>query len=232
MMKKIALIFAVALLIAACDRVREEVVTTFPDGSPELVYLVKGKADAPLLMGEKRYYSNGEKHSEIHYMDDEKTPSGVWQFYYPTGALFAKADYSKGGRWTFHTDGERNAFLQMECDSMCMAQLSEKNLPLEVHRCKGDSTWVYTFYEDFLEKSEGLMVGGVRDGKWLFFYPNGQLQLEALFIGGVENGMYNSYRENGIPIFRGFYINGQRAGIWEFYDQQGDLSGRLNYDSK
>ena len=72
----------------------------------------------------------------------------------------------------------------------------------------------------------------MKEGRWEFFYANGQLRMEAVYNGGVENGAYNSFRENGIPFFRGFYINGKRANIWEFYDEAGNLAGRQDFDTR
>lgn len=231
-MKKILFTIAVALLLAACNGVQEEVVTTYSDGTPELVYLVKGKDESKKIVGEKRYYSNGEKHSVIHFGDDQTTPTGIWEYYYPTGHLFAKANMERGERWNFYADGQQNAFLDQPFDSVRTAQMGEKRLPVEVHAMRADTTWVFRFYEDFLTQSQGIMINDQRQGKWVFYHPNGKVQVEALFVEGVENGAYNIYRESGIPLIRGFYINGQRAGVWEFYDPEGNLSGRNNYDAQ
>ena len=227
-MKKILLILTIALCAASCDRVREEVVTTYSDGSPELVYLVKGKESAKRYVGERRFYSNGKKHSDLRYSD----PLGgiaEGEFFYPDGHPFAQK--GADGQWRFFANQDQNQVLALSYDSITVAILGEKNLPVEVHAMRADSTWVFRFYEDFLPQSQGLMVNNRRQGKWIFFHPNGRTQLEAMFIDGVENGAYNMYRETGIPLILGFYINGQRAGVWEFYDPQGELSGRNDYDA-
>lgn len=230
-MKKILLFLAVGAMMASCQHLTEKLVSSYEDGTPELYFIYKGDPEKGVRVGEKRYYSNGQKHAEIHFADDEVTPAGKWEFFYPTGKTFATINYSKEAKWHFYKDGDgHNDFLEADFDSIKTAMLSEKNTPVEVHAFQGDSTWVFRFYEDFLQQSSGLMIEGRNNGKWQFFYPNGNLQLEALFIDGVKNGMYNTYRDNGIPIYRGFYINDQRAGVWEFYDQEGNLSGRTDFD--
>lgn len=230
-MKKILVVLALGALMASCQHLTEKLISSYEDGTPELYYIYKGDAENGVRVGEKRYYSNGKKHAEIHFADDEKSPKGKWEFYYPTGKTFAVVNYDKDAKWQFFKDEDgHNAFLENDYDSISTAILSEKNTPVEVHAYIGDSTWVFRFYEDFLQQSVGLMINGKSCGKWQFFYPNGNIQLEAMFIEGVKNGLYNTYRDNGRPIYRGYYINDQRAGVWEFYDQDGNLSGRTDFD--
>lgn len=229
MMKKLIFLAPILLFVACNGAVREEVSTTFPDGSPELVYLVKGKEEAKQYVGERRYYPNGKKHSDIRYAA-ELGSCAEGEFFYPDGSRFAQK--ASDGTWSFCAHNSQNQDLELTYDSLLVQEMSTLNLPVEVVGHRGDSAWVFRFYEDFLPQSTGLLVGGKRQGKWQFFYPNGQVQVEAIYRAGVEDGAYRSYRENGVPYFLGLYIGGQRAGIWEFYDQEGNLSGRKNYDEQ
>lgn len=235
MMKKIVLFLLVALCVVSCDRVREEVILTYPNGKPELVYLVKGKDDKKVRVGEKMYYSNGQLRAEKHFKGAKETPTGTWEYYYYNGNMFAQGNFEKnhtfGADWKFYKL-EKGDFFNLKFDSVKVVEISEHQIPGTVYYYMSDSIRVFQFYEDYNTRSTGMMRDGALDGRWQYFYPNGKVQLEALYIHGKENGVYCSYRENGIPYFRGIYINGVRAGIWEFYDMEGNLCGTKNYDKK
>lgn len=232
-MKKLVLFLAVAALSASCGRVREEVVSKYPDGTPELVYLVKGKDADKVRVGEKMFYTNGKLRAEKHFTGRDERPNGTWNYYYDDGKLFAKGSFEEnaafGTDWTFYRPNGEN-FFTGRCDSVKVVEMGTMTIPGTVYCYAGDSIHVVQFFENFAVRGEGLMVNNFLQGKWQSFYPNGNLMLEAIYIDGKENGIYNSYRENGIPYFRGLYINGLRAGIWEFYDMEGNLSGTKDFD--
>lgn len=233
-MKKILLIITVAMLMAACNGSREEVVETYPNGNPKVVYIVKGEDANKIKIGEKSFYKDGKLHSEFHFKGNDEQPDGEWKYFYPDGKLFAKATCQDGKfvKWEYNSNGEQNSFLDKKYDTIVTSAMSESLMPVELHCVKGDSTTVMRLYDvDFKTQGGGLMVNNDTTGKWTYYYPNGMLQLEAIFIEGKRNGAYNSYGDNGIPYFRGFYINGHRAGVWEFYDIKGNFSGKIDYDA-
>lgn len=227
-MKRILFIIASIALFAACNGTHDETIETYADGTPKLVYTLKGKDN--IKIAEKRYYSNQQLHSDIHFKGADELIDGTAKYYYPEGQLFAEADFTDGkstGVKLYHSKGD--AFHNGKSDSTTLI-LSDLNLPAVVRYHIADSVKEYRFYEDCKLQAVGQYYQLMQTGKWQFFYPNGNIQLEALYIEDKENGVYCSYRENGVPYFRGFYINGQRAGIWEFYDAQGNLSGRKDFD--
>ena len=113
---------------------------------------------------------------------------------------------------------------------MAVLDVTSDHRPLSIAYYKDDTEMRFQFNENYTINTRGIVKNGLKEGRWEFFYANGQKMLEANYSKGVENGAYNSYRDNGAPYFRGFYINGKRANVWEFYDEAGNLVGRQDFD--
>ena len=232
-MRRIIILLTAAVLTASCERTHEEVLLTYPNGNPRLVVTTKGKADTKTRVGEKMYYENGELRVKKKFSGAEESPSGIWEYHYADGTIFAKGNFNKDH--TFGTDWHFNKADGSELytgpsDSLKVVEMTENQMPGTIYYYSSDSIRVFQFFEDFSLRSTGTIRNKLLDGRWKYYHPNGNLQLEALYIEGKENGVYCSYRENGIPYFRGIYINGVRAGIWVFYDDHGNLSGTKNFD--
>lgn len=224
------------LAFAACKPTNEQVVLQYPNGDPELVYIVSGKNyDEQTVIGEKWYYENKQLRAEKYY--DKKmgmgSPDGEWKYYYSDGTLFAKGSFDAahplGSNWTFNRP-DKTPYYKGAIDSTVVLELSAKQMPATVAYYHADSMMVFKFFDDYSLQSEGLLINNQREGRWNYYYPDGTPQVEATFTDGKENGAYKCYRENGVPIYIGYYINGKRANIWEFYDMDGNLSGTKNFD--
>ena len=62
------IILATTLLATSCNRVKERVVQTYPNGKPMLVYLEKGKKKSATRVGERMYYENGQLQFEKKFV--------------------------------------------------------------------------------------------------------------------------------------------------------------------
>lgn len=233
-MKRILLLSLVVLLACgACDNSRDQVISQWPDGSPQLVFRVKGSKDNPTKIGERRYYENGKLQYEKHFSRKESTPCGDWLFYYVNGKKFAEGNFdgnhTTGDNWQFYSR-EGKAFITNTYDSMRVVEMSELGTPATVNYFSQQECTTYQFFSDGSLRCQGTTRNGLREGRWVFFHPNGLVQTEAEFVGGREEGVYIVNRENGIPYFRGQYHEGKRCGVWEFYDDEAHLVETKNFD--
>ncbi|MCX6182950.1 MAG: hypothetical protein NT150_13595 [Bacteroidetes bacterium] len=103
---------------------------------------------------------------------------------------------------------------------------------------KRDGEWK-EFYEDGQVKVSGLFKNDVRVGKWIYYYPNkqieqigeynakglpvgewkwyyasGKLLREERFDGGLEEGLLIEYSEAGKVITKGSFVLGFKEGEW------------------
>lgn len=221
-----------ALAVTACNHDTEKVVADWPDGSPQIVYVMRGKEGKAVKIAERRYYENGELQCEKFYTAQGTAPDGEWSFYHDNGRLFARgkfdATHPQGGVWHFYTR-EGASYLDA-VDSVRVVELGEVENPATVYFYHDSTMTIRQFYSTGMLRCQGSMVNGQREGLWQFYFSNGQLQTEATFTGGKENGTYTVYRENGVPYYRGQYRLGTRVGAWELYDEQANLISTQQYD--
>lgn len=224
-----------ALLVISCNRVREQVVQTYPDGKPLLVFLVKGDKKSPVRVGERMYYENGQLQFEKTFSGMPEQPDGVWQYFFDNGQLFASGDFSSnhefGSNWQFFN---RNGgpYYDGKLDSVRVSDMGLLGTPATVVFCSGPHQDVIQFYSNYTVRSTERLTAGQRNGRVFFYFPNGNVQVEATFVDGQEDGPYIVYHQNGIPFYQGNFTKGQRTGIWEFYDEQGNLEHTIDYSKK
>ena len=234
-MKRIIIILTATLLLNACGHVREEVIQTYPNGNPLLVFLVKGDKKDPTRVGERMYYESGQLQFEKHFTGKPEVPTGTWNYYFDNGQLFATADFSKrhdfGSQWKFY-NRNGGSYYDGKLDSVYVSDLGMFGTPSTVVFCSDNHKDVIQFYSNFTVRSTERLTDEVRNGRVFFYFPNGNPQVEANFKEGLEDGPYIVYRENGIPYYQGNYVEGKRTGVWEFYDEQGNLERTVDYTEK
>lgn len=114
-------------------------------------------------------------------------------------------------------------------DSMRVVERGEAGHPKTVVYYRGNERHQFQYYSTMQPYSEEHTVAGVKQGRWAYYHPNGNLWAETNFKNGVEDGPYRSMRENGAPNIIGNYTNGVRTGTWEIYDQSGNLVRTIEY---
>lgn len=74
---------------------------------------------------------------------------------------------------------------------------------------------------------DGGLKNNKRDGKWVAYFQNGNLNTEAFYIDGKEHGDYRVYYENGKLRYSGHFTNGICDGEWSFYNHSGLLEKKI-----
>ncbi|MCC7301617.1 MAG: hypothetical protein IT233_03150 [Bacteroidia bacterium] len=87
-------------------------------------------------------------------------------------------------------------------------------------------------YPDGVIRVKGYVVGGLREGTWMSFYPDGSPWSQNVYLKGKLNGATVTYYENGKVRYKGFYRNDQRSGHWQFFDEQGNKVEEMDYNAK
>lgn len=226
-MRKILIILAATLVAISCNRgLEHKVVATYPDGKTMIMQDIRDS----VVVGETRYYKNGNIHYQKHY-DKSGKAEGEWVFNYPSGERFATASHSAKDdeiQWMIY-DRDGAPYYKDDYDSIRVLEIGVGETPATIAYFKGHRETLLQFYSNGTLRSMGDLVEGYRDGVWTFYHMNGQKQTEATFIKGREEGQYTVYYENGVPLYIGHYRNGDRIGIWEFYDDEGNLVQKKEY---
>ena len=98
-MKKtlIPIIILILLLFASCaeEKLEGEIITTFPDGTPMLVYFYRWTGNNKIKVKEVDYYSNKEKRVE-KYFNEENKLHGTTTHWHENGKKWLAENYQKG----------------------------------------------------------------------------------------------------------------------------------------
>ena len=78
-------------------------------------------------------------------------------------------------------------------------------------------------------KEEGTYKNQLREGKWKFYYSNGELAVECSFKNDQREGEYLEYHVNGQIATKENFINDKVHGNVKIWHQNGDLKGNLEF---
>lgn len=59
---------------------------------------------------------------------------------------------------------------------------------------------------------EGDLKDGLREGKWIFYYPSGQKKMEGAYAYGLKEGTWTYWKDNGQQDVIELYKMGKRLG--------------------
>tara|TARA_X000000368_G_scaffold414493_1_gene404448 strand:- start:1113 stop:1514 length:402 start_codon:yes stop_codon:yes gene_type:complete len=86
-------------------------------------------------------------------------------------------------------------------------------------------------YENEVKRSIQQYINGIDYGKWVFYFPNGNIETKGRFNKvGKRIGKWSYYYENGqLKQVSRYSKNGERSGKWKKYNEVGDLIEEINY---
>ena len=102
-------LFFLFLIIAsfACNRAREVVTESYPDGSKQIVLYYKKSEKLPFK--EIQYYQDGKKKMEGTFKEGKR--DGKWFYWYPDGKLWTEGNYEmeieQGYKVVYHENGQK-----------------------------------------------------------------------------------------------------------------------------
>lgn len=129
--------------------------------------------------------------------------------------------------WQF-LDINGNPYVK-DFDSLRVVERGPEGHPMTVCFHKGNTQLWYQFYSTMQLRSQGATVGNLREGRWIYYFPDGTPQTDCIFVAGKEEGPYKVFRENGVPYYIGQYHEGNRTGTWEIYNPDGTLVTTQEY---
>lgn len=87
------------------------------------------------------------------------------------------------------------------------------------------------YYEDGNMLKEGpLSIREKRDGLWKSYYRDGVVWSEGEYVDGIREGKTVTYFANGNKYYEGQFVRAQKSGLWKFYNEQGEFVNETIYD--
>jgi len=96
-MKRLVVLFSIAMLMSCGSKRQEVVEQTFPNGKPKIVMIYEGSDEQRKLLEQKSYYIGGQIEVEVAF-DENAKRNGNWIYYYENGNKWSECEYSSGVR--------------------------------------------------------------------------------------------------------------------------------------
>lgn len=172
----------------------------------------------------KAYYPNGKIKFEGAFLDDK--PVGIHKEYDDLGNLKTTKEYSSKseylGQGLFDKNGKRTGPWKLYDD--INSYYFGKGSYLDGEK---DGKWIF-YYPNGEIELEGYYSEGKPDRKWVWTYENGNTKREENFIYGKREGEYTEYDSIGNLILTGEYFDDARKGEWLIC--VGEIEEKGNYD--
>ena len=162
------------------------------------------------------YNDNGEVNTKGNYKDDKK--DGYWEYYWSNGNVYSKGNYKNGGydgEWFYyHPDGRLEYKELYEYDKLVKdIPLTESKKLFIPRKLSGeDSRYAKWNKEQPIVDGERInqynVDTGKKEGLWVRYYDNGQLESKGKYKNGLRDGVWEYYYWNG-TLERELYNNGE-----------------------
>ena len=160
-------------------------------------------------------------------------PTGTFIYFYPSGEKKATVTFSDDGvkahNISLHENGKKMAegnFVNQKKVGVWkyFSDVDEKLVSEEHYKdglLDGESI---TYYPDKEKPFEIINYkNGVKYGKWIKYFPNGNMMTETTYKDGKLEGPFVNYDPDGKLIVKGQYKDGEMDGVWLYYDETGTL---------
>ena len=87
------------------------------------------------------------------------------------------------------------------------------------------------FFSDGKISGEGDFEQGKRQGKWTFYYRNGQIKAKVSYLNGALNLDCQWWRENGLLLQKGTFLSNVQIGFWQRFYDNGQVWDDGHYDN-
>ena len=188
----------------------------------------------------KSYYRNGNLEYEGINIDGKK--NGVWKHYSRDGHILTSRTFIDGVPNGYWIDYDNHGHIKgitckgLEFDSGKMIEYhSNGNKLVDISISDGRFYGKYTvFYHERINSGkvniEGSYSNGKKDGRWVWYSPDGQIIKYESYANGFKSGKWTSFFEGTELVrFQGQYLDDRRQGLWEWYDKDSNLITSIQY---
>ena len=102
-------------------------------------------------------------------------------------------------------------------------------IPLTV-MCQNHESMDRTYFENEQIKTEGYLISGKKQGKWIHYFETGTIRTIQNFNNGKQEGRSFWYHPNGSIGWEENYENGIAHGTFRYYDETGQLRIEKTYE--
>lgn len=152
---------------------------------------------------------------KINQLNENGKRTGVWKKFYKNNKLRYQGQFKNGkevGVFKFYTFG-------LPHYPSITKKFSEKS----------DSAFVKFYTPKGKVKSEGVMLGKNREGKWKYYFSDGKIFSEENYKNGKLHGVLINYYPNGKVTEKTHYKEGKKNGTSKVYTDEATLLEDVTY---
>jgi len=176
---------------------------------------IKSLFSVLLILGCFFGFQSVEAQKGINKFDKNKKRTGVWKKYYNNGRVRYVGQFENGK--------EVGTFKYYDITTSKYPTIIKEFLP------NSDSAKVKFYTLKGKLRSEGMMLGRKRVGKWMYYFPTGEIFSEEFYVDGNLEGELKNYYKNGKLLEHTQYQEGKLHGFSKKYSDAGVLIEEVNY---
>ncbi len=162
------------------------------------------------------FFQDTNAQEKINQLDANGNRHGVWKKYYSNKRVRYVGNFNHGK--------EKGTF------KYYAASNSDNPVIIKNYKDISDIAEVQFYTPMGILESEGLMKGKNREGKWLFYHPDGNsVMSEENYENGKLHGAYKTFYASGETTEETSYKNGLQDGSYKKYSIKGFLYQHFNY---
>ncbi len=154
--------------------------------------------------------------NRINRLDREGNRHGLWKKFYSNDRIRYVGNFEHGkevGIFKYYS-----------------ASNSENPILIKKYHSNDELADVQFYTPEGVLESKGKMKGKKREGKWLYYHPDGKsIMSEENYLNGKLDGEYKTFYITGEPTEITFYKNGLLDGNYKKYSIKGFLYQDFNY---
>ena len=173
----------------------------------------------------KEFQANGNRLSEISYLDGEK--EGIANYYAADGSIAYQIRYCQDRLVEYaymDKDGKMTQFLPYQDKFNITSYYKNGNKSFDINFENGALHGDYiAYYVNGGKQTHLQYYYSLHHGKYQIWHENGNLSITSDYVYNEREGEYKRYHENGQLAAECFYVHGKEHGISKFYDNAGKL---------
>jgi uncharacterized protein len=219
-MKQLILISALLTIVSCGQTETKEIISTYDNGEPEIIFYYKDKNDS-LTYRKEVFFESGKLMYTGNVTKDVK--DGVWTWWYENGNKKDQCKYRNG----FYADTVYHWF---ESGQLSQIEIIPENTVRYDNACSCNGT-IIRYYENGKLKEKFNSINGKFQGTYTTFDENGGWTIltyqEDVLQGFTTERNIDSL--NNLMIVVGQYENGKENGLWRWFDKDSTIIGTRQY---
>ncbi|MBK7214801.1 MAG: hypothetical protein IPH88_16205 [Bacteroidales bacterium] len=182
-----------------------------------------------------QYYQDGHKSAEMEF-NEKGELTGKKTSFDRKGNISEQDDKYEhdllnGSRISYYPSGKKASVQMFKGDSLIkITAYNGKGDIIYQDSLRNNQIYFKTFFENGATETEGLLKNGFMEGKWKYYYINGNVQNEFNYQNAMTSGEQRTFHSNGKPNEIYSSDSNYILGEYKKYYSTGTLESKGNFN--